>query len=75
MAQKQPNLAQNMLSWTYIGLAGSFGALLVCGCGALAVSRKTPIYFLEMVKMLQMDWDIIVHFTSFNKLRIGDYCP
>ena len=49
-----------MLSWAHIGLAGSFGALLVCGCGALAVSRKTPIYFLEMVKMLQMKWYIIV---------------
>ena len=30
----------------YIGLAGSFGALLVGGCGTRAVSRKTPIYFI-----------------------------
>ena len=29
LAQKRPNFAQNMLSWTHIGLAGSFGALLV----------------------------------------------
>ena len=26
---------------------GSFGALLVGGCGARAVSRKTPIYFIS----------------------------
>ena len=29
------------------GLAGSFGGL-VGGCGARAVSRKTPIYFIGM---------------------------
>ena len=29
-----------------IDLAGSFGALLVGGCGVRAVSRKTPIYFM-----------------------------
>ena len=29
LAQKRPNLAQNILSWAHIGLAGSFGALLV----------------------------------------------
>ena len=28
-AQKRQNLAQNMLSWAHIGLAGSFGALFV----------------------------------------------
>ena len=39
---------QFMLSWAHIGLAGSFGAVdwLVGGCGARAVSRKTPIYFI-----------------------------
>ena len=41
--QKQPFLPQNMLSLAHIGLAGSFGALLVGGHGAWAVSRKTPI--------------------------------
>ena len=51
-AQKRPNLAQNMLSWAHIGLAGSFGALLVGGCGARAVSRKTPIYFIYLLEML-----------------------
>ena len=38
--------AQNMFSWAHIALAGSFGALLVGGCGARAVSRKTPFYFM-----------------------------
>ena len=28
------------------GLTGSFGALLVGGCGARAESRNTPIYFI-----------------------------
>ena len=44
-------LAQNMLSWAYIGLAGSSSALLVGVCGARAVSCKTPIYF--MVQLIQ----------------------
>ena len=36
-----------MASWAYIGPAGSFGALLVGGCGARAVSRKTrPFCFM-----------------------------
>ena len=38
--------AQKMLSLAHIGLAGSFGALLVGACGARAVYRKTPIYFM-----------------------------
>ena len=37
-----------MLSWAHIGLAASFGALLVGGCGARAVSRRTPIYFINL---------------------------
>ena len=41
---KKANLAQNMLSWADIGLAGSFGALLVVV--VRAVSRKTHIYFI-----------------------------
>ena len=32
----------------YIGLAGSFVALLFGSCGARAVSRKTPIYFIDI---------------------------
>ena len=39
LAQKRPNLA-------HIGLADSFGALLVGGYGARSVSRKRPIYFI-----------------------------
>ena len=34
-----------MLSWAHISLAISFVALLVGGCGARAVSRKTLVYF------------------------------
>ena len=34
---------------THIGLAGSFGALLVGDYGARAVSRKTPIYFIIII--------------------------
>ena len=45
LAQKRPNLA-------HIGLAGSFGALLVGGCGARAFSRKTPIYFMRSGNIL-----------------------
>ena len=37
-----------MLSWAAIGLAGSYGALLVGGCGVQAVSHKTPIYFMKL---------------------------
>ena len=39
-------LVPNRLSWAHIGLAGSFCDPLVDGCGARAVSRKTPIYFI-----------------------------
>ena len=39
----------------HIGLASSFGSLLVGwlvgGCGARAVSRKTPIYLIMKIKM------------------------
>ena len=49
LAQKRPFLPQNMLSWAYDVLAGSFGALLVGGCGARAVSRKTSIYFIILI--------------------------
>ena len=33
-------------NWGRICLDGSFGALLVGGCGARAVSRKAPVYFI-----------------------------
>ena len=48
MAPKRPSFAENMHSWAHKGPAGSFGALLVGGCGARAVSRKTPIYFIVL---------------------------
>ena len=38
--------SQKTVIFGHIGLVGSFGALLVGGCGARAVSRKTPIYFM-----------------------------
>ena len=53
--KKRPNLVQNMLSWAHIGLAGSLGALLVGGCGARAVSRKTPIYFIALLQVINCD--------------------
>ena len=34
------------MRWAHIGLVGSFGALLVGGCGARAVSHKTSLLFL-----------------------------
>ena len=53
MAQKRPFLLKNMHSLSHIDLAGSFGALLVGwlvgSCGAPAVPRKTPIYFMLIV--------------------------
>ena len=42
LAQKRPNLAQNMLSWAHIDRVGSFGALLVGGCGARAGKLFLP---------------------------------
>ena len=50
---KKAKFYPNMLSWAHIGLAVSFGALLVCSCGARAVSRKTPIYFIMIIIIRQ----------------------
>ena len=41
-AQKRPNLAQNWHFCPLLAVAGLAG-----GCGARAVSRKTPIYFIS----------------------------
>ena len=60
LAQKRPNLAKNMLSRAHIGLAGSFGALLVGGCGTRAVSRKTPFYFIWKMLACQCR-DCLIH--------------
>ena len=50
-APKRPNLAQN---WHFLSIWGRPCRLLRCpvsgsvgGCGAGAVSRKTPIYFIH----------------------------
>ena len=54
-AQKRPNLAQNWHFWSIWArpcrlnqcpVGGSVG-----GCGARAVSRKTPIYFIVLLKI------------------------
>ena len=44
-AQKRPNLAQNWHFWSIWCPVGES----VGGCGARAVSRKTPIYFMIAV--------------------------
>ena len=36
-----------MLPLAHIGLSGLFDAMLVSGCGARAVPRKTPLYFMN----------------------------
>ena len=62
LAQKRPNLAK-------IGIFGHFGARpcwfiwcpvggLVGGCGARAVSRKTPIYFIIS--------SVLFHYSAFK---------
>ena len=44
-AQKSPSLARKMAFLFFLGQA--LPAHLVGGCGARAVSRKTPIYFID----------------------------
>ena len=53
-AQKRPNLAQN---WHFWSIWARPCRLILCpvggsvgGCGAWAVSRKTPIYFILFIK-------------------------
>ena len=55
-APKRPNLAQNLHFWSILArpcrlhrcpVSGSDG-----GCGARAVSRKTPIYFIFINQMM-----------------------
>ena len=61
LARQGPHLTsdvQQQMGWgTRLGLAGSFGALLVGGCGAWAVSRKTPIYFIFSVLKVNIHAD------------------
>ena len=50
LANKRQNFAQNMLSWAHIGLAGSFGALLVwLEVVARGLYLARPIYFIELI--------------------------
>ena len=52
---------QNTRTPTHIGPAGLFGVLSVGGCGAPAVPRKTPIYFiLELLKYHCIFWSFEV---------------
>ena len=66
-----------MLSWAHIGLAGSFGALFVGwfvgGCGARAVSRRTPIYFILSVCSLHessREGKMTLQLLEFYKVQI-----
>ena len=56
LAQKRRNLARN---WNFCSFSarpcGSFGALLFGGCGARAVSRKTPIYLILYFSRLDFE--------------------
>ena len=76
LAQKRPNLAQNILSWAHIGHTGSFGALSVGGCGARAVYRKTPIYFFIVKSRQKYDKSnhaiFVIFFVMFCRLAFGE---
>ena len=59
-----PNVAQNMLSWAHIGLAGSFDAQLVGGCCAGCILHDTYLLygirgfalFCAILFMVQLKW-------------------
>ena len=55
-AQKRPNLAQNWHFWSIWARACIWCpvGVSVGGCGARAVSRKTPIYFFNIIYHLQI---------------------
>ena len=48
-AQKRPNLAQNWHFWSIWARPCRLIQCPVGGCGARAVSRKTPIYFMYLI--------------------------
>ena len=52
LPKKRPNLAQNWLFWSILAMPCRLIQCpvggLVGGCGARAVSRKTPIYFIYL---------------------------
>ena len=62
-----------MLSWVHIGLAGSFGALLVSGCGAQAVSRKTPTYFIFSQTIIITFAKVILTNTGLAEVRESEH--
>ena len=64
-AQKRPNLAQNWHFWSiwarpcmliHCPVGGSVG-----GCGARAVSRKTPIYFIYLINSVKEIFEAYQH--------------
>ena len=62
--QKKAKFGPKFAFVALIGLAGSFGAPLVGGCGARAISRKTPIYFMELfyrLMAIRSVWLILVN--------------
>ena len=76
--QKRPNLAQNWHFWSIWArpcrliqcpVGGSVG-----GCGARAVSRKTPIYFILMTFLVVLRW-LIVTFDKINNHRAYSISP
>ena len=78
-AQKRPNLAQNWHFWsiwarpcrlTQCPVGGSVG-----GCGAQAVSRKTPIYFILLTTLSSSGHSDITCITSFAYLNYFHSLP
>ena len=72
-AQKRPNLAQNLHLWSIWAkpcrliqcpVGGSIG-----GCGARAVSRKTPIYFMQYYVVPLQNYVVIFHGSYKTTIR------
>ena len=66
-AQKRPDLAQN---WHFYSIWARACRLIQCpvgwsvgGCGVRAVSRKTPIYFIIVIKDGRFDEEILVIYS------------
>ena len=56
---KKAKFYPNMLSWAHIGLAVSFGALLVCGCGAQGcISQDTYLLYNDNNNQTRNDTNI-----------------
>ena len=70
-AQKRPNLAQNWHFWSiwarvciWWPVGGSVG-----GCGARAVSRKTPIYFITNISWCSLLLSLILYIVNSKDLK------